>query len=205
MKVVGYGSYADLLVGKEYFLEEVGSYSKAMSVAKKKAVLDSSYVVIRDNRGEVSNMLCGDTFENQGIWTFIPNNLRTRVFAPIVNLAKTMDISFGTVYLKGISEETEMELVLCKDGEDVEGIFVGEQARKTILRLLKPLLLSIPNPISCICFPANICKSAVGVVCYYKTGILSDGTLDECDVIFEHDFNLSWLKSKGSVIYAESV
>ena len=205
MKVVGYSSYADLLVGKNYFIEDVGSYKKAISLAKKKAVLDSSYVVIHDNRGEVVNMLCGDSSENSGIWTFMPDNLKRRLFIPIINLAKTIGVSSGTIYLKGITSEEETELVLYQENEEVEGVFVGEKAKGTMLRLLKPLLLCIPNPVSCIIFPANIGTSDIGVVCYYKTSILSEDKQGKCNVVFEHDFNLPWLKTKDSVAYAESI
>lgn len=196
MKVVGYNSYAELLTNKDYVKEEIASSGKSLDFAKRRAVLDSSYVVVY-NKGRVAYLYYGGKNgdnANGEIWTFIPDAMKSRVMTPIKKLAEYFSLSYGTVQITGICTKS-MEIVILSEDE-VEGSFLGEETMSEIGEIIHPMTSCLPLPVYSITFPAVIDRANVPLICYYKTGIYSEEIKmkdNACSVHFDYGFNLPWL------------
>ena len=122
MKVVGFNSKVELMVGKSYLCESVASINMAMELAKKYATFDESYVVILQKDTVVNLYVGGKDTDSLQVWSFIPENLVEPVFYPICQLSKALEIENGTVFVNNLSSG-DIE-VSYNDGQ--EGFFFGD-------------------------------------------------------------------------------
>lgn len=189
MKVVGFNSKVELMVGKSYLCESVTSINLAMELAKKYATFDESYVVILQ-KGTVVNLYVGgkDTDSLQ-VWSFIPENLVEPVFYPICQLSKALEIENGTVFVNNLSSG-DIE-VSYNDGQ--EGFFLDSERSNSVRELLKEFLNCIPVKVSDLSFPAKLYMydDELPIICYY----IEDSR--GCHVVFDFEFKHQWVSKIG--------
>lgn len=190
MKVVGYRSYPELIAGSFYFKECSLPVRLSMEVAKKKAVLDSSYVLVCHN-DTVSYLYTGGSAYQEGEkWIFIPKSLEDRIYNPVKALAEDLNIPEGTIEFQQFSDKSS-EVAINKVNGDVSGIFLSKEKSEEYKQLLHPITSCIPLRIKSIIFPAVLGKSSIPLVLYYKTDISEQS--NTCSLHFVYNFTLPWL------------